>query len=754
MMHKLTLTTLALLVLSGCNDGSGQSSSTPPSNQDESVQLTGRVADGYLSGATICLDINANMVCDANEPSTVSTRDGEFSLDVSDEIANQYPIIAIVTPDVYDLDTNDYVTDAYTLVSPPGKYDFISPITTLLALQAKDYSDESLATSARTLRMQLGVSDNVDLYADFIAAQSGSQDTASYEKVHNTAQLVARKLGQHLTTFNSGNQSGDIDQSELIVATHSVIDSISELASLAELEDFDADAIAQSKSTEWQNEVKDITPSERVEQIRSALAFNKALSGGVYQYQDIDGNITEHLTVKLDVDQANFDSQQTISVSHSNGDVFTFTAEDRTDLDLDFDGQVAFAKELPQGSLVDGRYTYSITNGDKSVVLFVDDYQVVTDLQLYPDALLSAGITWFEKPDDEALLSFLVEDDELYYQAQLFDIQETLLYTGRIEKGRNIAWVPSIARAESADTLLVKESDGVNHRDSNYIRELFKTRVSASATDEHIDFVRTYLRNTHYASDGEGKSRFTFQFNAIPAAIKQGDQLIQSIKSVVIEYFDPALGDYEKVLDVAVDESIFTELGKDAEPTVQNDYSLDYQLDSEDGFIFLDAFFQGDSANAEMKIGTYRYSVTNTDDETSYVYDYFGGERVDFPSLTSESFSVERLNENWLQLSIDSADGDDGSFVYEFQFNVRYWVDDELQDNFLFDLERSREPTALLRTQTLIDKVEQFERERDVNIEDILVDVSIFDSAKSYTIDNRFEVVDIEFDTQVVSSTP
>ena len=83
-INKLTkLSMLAgVVLLSSC--GGGSESSTHTTN--------GVAEDGYIKDATVCLDINSNNICDANEPSTKTANDGKFSLTSSD-ITGEYPII-------------------------------------------------------------------------------------------------------------------------------------------------------------------------------------------------------------------------------------------------------------------------------------------------------------------------------------------------------------------------------------------------------------------------------------------------------------------------------------------------------------------------------------------------------------------------------------------------------------------------------------------------------------------------------------
>ena len=46
--------------------------------------LTGKVVDGYISGATVCLDLNKNGVCDTGEPSGTTGAGGAYTLTYSE----------------------------------------------------------------------------------------------------------------------------------------------------------------------------------------------------------------------------------------------------------------------------------------------------------------------------------------------------------------------------------------------------------------------------------------------------------------------------------------------------------------------------------------------------------------------------------------------------------------------------------------------------------------------------------------------
>lgn len=77
-------------LLSACGGGSADTTTQAPivpivpiATQNKS--LSGKVIDGYVRGATVWVDLNANGEMDAGEPSTVSTDAGDYVLELSDQ---------------------------------------------------------------------------------------------------------------------------------------------------------------------------------------------------------------------------------------------------------------------------------------------------------------------------------------------------------------------------------------------------------------------------------------------------------------------------------------------------------------------------------------------------------------------------------------------------------------------------------------------------------------------------------------------
>lgn len=122
-MNKHVKTLLATVIatsLAACGGGGGSSSDggSPPTT------MSGKVIDGYISGATVFLDLNFNGKLDEGEPSAITGENGDFNLEVSNTLSecSQYvPTVTHVPVGAIDSDYPDTpITEAYTMVSPPS----------------------------------------------------------------------------------------------------------------------------------------------------------------------------------------------------------------------------------------------------------------------------------------------------------------------------------------------------------------------------------------------------------------------------------------------------------------------------------------------------------------------------------------------------------------------------------------------------------------------------------------------------------
>ncbi|PIT73614.1 hypothetical protein [Limnohabitans sp. B9-3] len=170
-----SLSVLMAAVLSACGGG-GTTGST----------LSGAVMDGYLKGATVCLDTNGNGACDTGEPSATTGDRGAYKLEISKELdVSALHLIAKVPATAIDEDTGAAVGKEYQLQSPAAMAAVVSPLTTVVSSHMRNGQD--MNTAKASAKASLNITDASFAFdKDFVA----TQDT----KAHNVAKVLARKL--------------------------------------------------------------------------------------------------------------------------------------------------------------------------------------------------------------------------------------------------------------------------------------------------------------------------------------------------------------------------------------------------------------------------------------------------------------------------------------------------------------------------------------------------------------------------------
>ncbi|MFG6440005.1 hypothetical protein [Roseateles sp. LKC17W] len=173
---------LAAVLLSACGGGGGSEAPASP------VSIQGRVADGYLRGATVFWDCNGNQSADSNEPSTTTAAHGAYELAVAPSAACQ--LIAHVGPDAIDEDQPlQTVGLSYTLLAAPGRHEFISPHTTLIAGQLRIGAAKSVEEADALVIKQLGLP--ASALSNYLPATTDAQ-----RQMHSLAQQARELLQQ------------------------------------------------------------------------------------------------------------------------------------------------------------------------------------------------------------------------------------------------------------------------------------------------------------------------------------------------------------------------------------------------------------------------------------------------------------------------------------------------------------------------------------------------------------------------------
>jgi len=201
------------IFLSGCGGGGGGSDSTvlaaPITPNDQVslagiVTLTGKVADGYLQNATVCLDLNGNKACDSNEPTAITDVNGDYTItNLTQAEIDKYPVIVkVIAGTTIDSDYGTTpLSKSYTLSAPPGKGKFVSPLTTMVQTQLEAKPNSTIDQVEGLLLASMGqINDDVSLFTDYVAegANANNAAAADYEMLHKVAQVTATTISAQI----------------------------------------------------------------------------------------------------------------------------------------------------------------------------------------------------------------------------------------------------------------------------------------------------------------------------------------------------------------------------------------------------------------------------------------------------------------------------------------------------------------------------------------------------------------------------
>ncbi len=209
----LLLSVITLAALAACNHNDDEDALPPPT-----VTISGVVADGPLSGATVCYDINDNEACDTDEPTSALTdANGAYRFEVPEAMAGKHAVLALVPATALDKDTGVAVGAALKLKTPATNSSgaqavFVSPLTTAVADVAKD-SGKSVADAALQVAEALGLS--MSPLANFVtSSDAGAPQAAVAARALTGVLVAATKL-----SIESGVSAADANRFARTLAT-------------------------------------------------------------------------------------------------------------------------------------------------------------------------------------------------------------------------------------------------------------------------------------------------------------------------------------------------------------------------------------------------------------------------------------------------------------------------------------------------------------------------------------------------------
>lgn len=243
----MTLSGLALVgLLGGCGGGGGSVTAgvdPVPTPTPTPAAVSGVVADGYLQGATVCLDVNLNKACDSGEPTAQTGAGGKYTIDAAalallpaGTTAADFPVLVEVPATAIDEDTMAAVGKEYVMAAPAGKPEFVSPMTTLVQNQLETNPALSVEQAEDLVKVEVGIVAGSSLFENYVEPKTDGLEAAAAEaraaelrRVHKVAQVVATTLANmqsELQTAAAGAGANLTDPKTLEALAKLVVDEV------------------------------------------------------------------------------------------------------------------------------------------------------------------------------------------------------------------------------------------------------------------------------------------------------------------------------------------------------------------------------------------------------------------------------------------------------------------------------------------------------------------------------------------------
>lgn len=203
------LTSAAALccLLTACGGGGSDDVAVDPANPSTpmppatpSLTLTGRVTvNGPVRNVTVCLDLNANAVCDAGEPVSAATGDDGIytvTVDTGNVSTEQVAAASLIAPMVAGASTDTASGTApasnYVMRQVRGKAGAINPLTTLLATGVAAGMSEETARANLVAQLALNSATQIDDYQSDPAASPAQMNDTARRMAMLTAELLEK----------------------------------------------------------------------------------------------------------------------------------------------------------------------------------------------------------------------------------------------------------------------------------------------------------------------------------------------------------------------------------------------------------------------------------------------------------------------------------------------------------------------------------------------------------------------------------
>lgn len=188
---------VAVAALTGC--GGGGVTGDP---------VSGRLIDGYIKGATVCLDINGDGACGADEPRGLTGEGGKWTLHApSGTDLSKYSVVAEITAAAEDSDNPGVPMAPTKMIAMANDASVISPLTTVVVGFVKE--GQAPATAKINARALLGLPSKYDFASDHVASGDVAAHAVArilnkgFSNVIGTAAIDSAKLQLVVSNLSS-----------------------------------------------------------------------------------------------------------------------------------------------------------------------------------------------------------------------------------------------------------------------------------------------------------------------------------------------------------------------------------------------------------------------------------------------------------------------------------------------------------------------------------------------------------------------
>lgn len=331
-LRTLSVSIAVSSLLIGCGGGGSSSGGTSGGSLSS---YSGSVIDGYISGATVCLDLNLNGTCDTGEPSAQTDANGGYSFDVTeaDQSHANFDVAPIIASGGTDIDTGKAFEGK--LEAPKDEAGTnLTPITTLISKMVTADTDtsttieEKVAAKKAAVEKVLGIS---NANADFIQAGDKDLNKAALQ-IQKTVELLAQAA-------NDGNTAQD-DVMEKVIET--IADKIEELKDETDTTKLNVSNVIDETITEASTEgskIRTLTGTvlttnvtDEIKKVSDNIdtAFDNMQLGTDESFEDLVDKIIVLVEEQVnDLEEAiENDTEVTLDIFADDDDAFTKTKEE------------------------------------------------------------------------------------------------------------------------------------------------------------------------------------------------------------------------------------------------------------------------------------------------------------------------------------------------------------------------------------------------------------------------------------------